>query len=82
MYNKLISNPLVCVVIVLFVLLIILGLIIIINPGFNAQVKGHFSSLNGQFNIEGFRGKDFNCMRKCHDKSKSDEEDETCINGC
>jgi len=54
--NSLMTNPLVCVVIALFVLLIILGIIRLLNPGFSvgAEVKGHFGSLNGGMRIEGF----------------------------
>ena len=54
--NSLMTNPLVCVVIGLFVLLIILGIIRLLNPGFSigAEIKGHFGSLNGGMRIEGF----------------------------
>ena len=54
--NSLMTNPLVCVVIGLFVLLIILGIIRLLNPGFSigAEIKGHFGSLNGGMRFEGF----------------------------
>ena len=56
--NSLMTNPLVCVVIGLFVLLIILGIIRLLNPGFSigAEIKGHFGSLNGGMRFEGFEG--------------------------
>ena len=58
--NNLMTNPQVCVVIALFVLLIILGIIRLLNPGFSigAEVKGHFGSLNGGMRIEGFEDKE------------------------
>ena len=54
--NSLMSNPLVFIVIALFVLLIILGIIRLLNPGFSigAEIKGHFGSLNGGMRFEGF----------------------------
>ena len=69
MCNNLMSNPLVCVVIALFVLLIILGMIRIISPGFSmgAQVKGHLGSLNGQINLEGFTNPNCDSCRRCND---------------
>ena len=60
--NSLMTNPLVCIVIALFVLLIILGIIRLLNPGFSAgaEIKGHFGSLNGGMRIEGFEDGEHN----------------------
>lgn len=54
--NSLMSNPLTHIVIVLFVLLIILGVIRIFSPNFSlgAKVGGHFGTLSGSVNVEGF----------------------------
>ena len=70
--NSFITNPLVCVVIALFVLLIILEIIRLLNPGFSvgAEIKGHFGSLNGGMRIEGFEDSSigqkeyFKCKKK------------------
>ena len=77
--NNLMSNPLVCVVIALFVLLIILGIIRLLNPGFSvgAQVKGHFGSLNGQFNIEGFEDDGSGNIDHMEDGSGTEDGSET-----
>jgi len=55
--NSLMSNPLTHIVIVLFVLVIILGIIRIFSPSFSlgAKVGGHFGSLSGSVNVEGFQ---------------------------
>jgi hypothetical protein len=60
--NSLMSNPLVFIVIALFVLLIILGIIRLLNPGFSAgaEIKGHFGSLNAGMRIEGFEDGEHN----------------------
>ena len=58
--NSLMSNPLTHIVIVLFVLLIILGVIRIFSPNFSlgAKVGGHFGTLSGSVNVEGFTDPD------------------------
>ena len=60
--NSLMSNPLIVIVIALFVLLIILGIIRLLNPGFSAgaEIKGHFGSLNAGMRIEGFEDGEHN----------------------
>ena len=54
--NSLMSNPLTHIVLVLFLLLVILGVIRIFSPQFSlgAKVGGHFGSLSGSVNVEGF----------------------------
>ena len=58
--NSLMSNPLTHIVLVLFLLLIILGVIRIFSPQFSlgAKVGGHFGSLSGSVNVEGFEGQE------------------------
>ena len=56
--NSLMSNPLTHIILVLFLLVIILGVIRIFSPTFSvgAKVGGHFGTLSGSVNVEGFDG--------------------------
>ena len=54
--NKLMSNPLVHTVLVLFIILIVLGIIRLFMPTFGLGVNAgaHFGTLKGDVSLEGF----------------------------
>ena len=54
--NKLMSNPLVHTVLVLFIILIVLGIIRLFMPtfGLGANAGAHFGTLKGNVSLEGF----------------------------
>ena len=54
--NKLISNPLVHTILVLFLILIVLGIIRLFMPkfGLGANIGANFGSLKGNVSLEGF----------------------------
>lgn len=55
---KMISNPLIEIIILLFIILIILGMIRLSNPDFSlgASVSGNFGTIKARASLEGFNG--------------------------